>query len=328
MSLLHYACDAVHVIQDSPDQSDPLSTVVYVGVSETGFPNDMTHVARGQYIGLLQFPPLKLPANQSITSIRLCMLVYSPGPHPVRISVYQNRTPFDGKTVNYRTKPEVAPIPLAMMQIGPDSQPRYVTCDLKMPFKARMGFLPGLGISLVPDGQQRGMASFYAQAGTYLPYMEISLSPWEDEKQPGGTKESFIENIFSERVFELCGREEALYTPVLYTASAKVITFFVRNEGKNPLDFCLQISPDGKEFLNDHHRFSLKAGEMYAATPYLFGKFMRVCLSPEQSGQDIAARVFCQAQTNNYMAKGYLQASSNLPENRALAMSNSGAIPR
>ena len=34
---------------------------------------------------------------------------------------------------------------------------------------------------------------------------------------------------------------------------------------------------------------------MKAATPYLFGRFMRACLNPKESGQCAAARVWCQA---------------------------------
>ncbi len=327
MSLLHYAGDAVHVLQDSPDQSDPLSTVVFVGISEKGFPNDTAHTARGQYIGLLQFPPLKLPANQNITSVRLCMLAYSSAPHTMRIGVYQNLALFDGRTVNYWTRPAVAPLPLAVLQVEPDGQSSYVTCDLRMLFKGRSGYLPGFGLSLRPIDQQRGMVAFYAQTETYLPYLEISLSSREEEKRPCGPEESFVENVFTERVFDLCGQEQVLYTPVLYTASAKVITFFVRNEGAYPLEFRLQISPNGREFLNDHQSFSLRAGEMKAATPYLFGKFMRVCLNPSQIGQGIAARIWCQAQTNNYMVKGDLQSLSSPPDNGTLAMSLSGAFP-
>ncbi len=328
MSLFHYACDAVHVLQDKPDQSDPLSTVVFVGISEGGSPNDAAHTTRGQYIGLLQFPPLRLPEHQDIASVRLCMLAYSSTPHIMRIGVYQNLALFEGKTVNYRTRPAVAPLPLAVLQIGPDCQPSYVTCDLNMLFKDRSGYLPGFGLSLRSIDQQGGMVAFYAQNEAYQPYLEIALSPREREKRPCGPEESLVENIFTERVFELCGQEQMLHTPVLCTASAKVITFFVRNEGIYPLDFRLQISPNGREFLNDNQSFSLRAGEMKAATPYLFGKFMRVCLNPSQSGQGIAARVWCQAQTNNYMVRGDLQSSSGPPDNGTLAMSLSGAFSR
>jgi hypothetical protein len=328
MSLLHYAVDAVHVLQNNPYQSDPSSTVVIVGMMERSLSNNLTNMTRGQYIGLLQFPPMKLPEHQMITSVHLCMLVYSSCPYVMQIGVYQNITPFSGRSVNYLTRPAIASVPITILQVGPDSQSRYVTCDLKMLFKDRSGYLPGFGLTLKSVGQQRGMVAFYAQEEVYAPYLDIVLHPGEEKKQSCVPEKDFAENVFRERVFELCGQEKELYTPVLYTAGVKIITFFIRNEGEHSLDFRLQISPDGREFINDQQSFSLKAGEMKAVTPYMFGKFMRVCLYPTQSGEGIAARVWCQAQTNHYMVKGNLHETSNPSDSNSLAMSLSGAFSR
>lgn len=321
MLLLRYACDAVSVLQRSPYQNDPSSAIVYVGSMGRGFSIDTAHTAHGQCITLLQFPPLKLPAQQMITSIRLCMLVYSSGSCVVQIGVFQNLAPFDAKTVNFFTKPAIAYNPVAALQVGPDNQSSYVTCDLKMPFKDHSDCLPGFGLSLIPIYQQRGMAAFYAQEEVSAPYLEITLCPREEKNQPSGPDDGLAENIFREWVFDIYGKEQELFTPVLYTAGVRIITFFIRNDGDHSLDFCLQLSPDGREYLNDQQNFSVKAGEMKAATPYLFGKFMRVFLCPTQSGQGISARVWCQAQMNNYMVKGGLQAASRPSDSSALSMS-------
>lgn len=321
MLLLHNACDAVSVLQRSPYLCEPSSAIVYVGSVGRGLSIDAAHTAHGQCIVLLQFPPLKLPEKQLIASIRLCMLVYSPCTSIMQIGVFQNLAPFDAQTVNYLTRPAIASYPVAVLQVGPDSQSSYVTCDLKMPFKDRSGCLPGFGLSLMSIDRQRGMAAFYAQEEVSAPYLEITLYPREEKNQPSGPDESLAENVFREWVFDICGQEQEIYTPVLYTAGVRIITFFIRNEGEHSLDFRLQLSPDGREYLNDQQSFSVKTGEMKAATPYLFGKFMRVCLCPSQSGQGISARVWCQAQTNNYMVKGGLQAASGPSESSAFSMS-------
>ena len=310
MLLLHYACDAVNVLQRSPCLSDPSSAIVYVGNMGRGFSTDTEHTANGQCIVLLQFPPLKLPEQQMIASIRLCMLVYSPCTCDMQIGIFQNLAPFDARTVNYLTRPAIASYPVAMLQAGPDSQSSQVTCDLKMPFKDRTGYLPGFGLSLMSIDRQKSMVAFYAQEEVSAPYLEITLCPREEKKQLSGPHEGLVENVYKEWVFDISGQEQELFTPVLYTAGVRIITFFIRNEGEHSIDIRLQLSPDGREYLNDQQSFNVKAGEMKAATPYLFGKFMRVCLCPTQSGQCISARVWCQAQTNNYMVKGGLQAAS------------------
>jgi hypothetical protein len=325
MPLLHYAVDAVHVFQNNPYLSDPSSAVVYVGIAGRGSSSGMPQPMSGQCIGLLQFPPLSLPENQMISSIRLCMPVYSVSSHAMQIGVFQNMVPFEASTVHYLTRPAVASFPLSVFQVGPDSQSSYVSCDLKVLFKDLSGYLPGIGLTLKSIGRQVGMVAFCARVGSYTPYLEIALCPREGKKQSCDPDKGFVENVFRECVFKLSGQEREIITPVLYTAGAKTITFFVRNEGEHPLEFRLQLSPDGRDFLNDQQNFSLAAGEMKAAAPYLFGKFMRVCLNPAQSGQGIAARVWCQAQTNNYMVKGDLKVSASLPENSALAMPISGA---
>ncbi len=327
MPLLHYAYDAVHAFQNNPYLCDPSSTVIYVGIAGSGFFDDKPQSMYGQCIGLLQFPPLKLPENQMIASIRLCMMVYSTCTHVMQIGVFQNLAPFDAKNVNYLTRPAVAFPPISAFQVGPDSQSSYVICDLKMLFKDRSGYLPGFGLTLKSIGQQMGMVAFSAQEEVNAPFLKITLSPREEMKHPCSPYEGFMENVFRDCVFDLCGQEQEIYTPVLYTAGVKLITFFVRNEGEHSLDFRLQLSPDGRDFLNDQQSFSLNAGEMKAATPYLFSKFMRVRLYPTQSGQGIAARVWCQAQTNNYMVKGSMHAMSSPPES-TLAMPISGAFSR
>ncbi len=318
MPFLHYACDAVFVSQDSPDQNDSFSPVVCVGFSEHRLSKPMAHAAYGQYIGLIQFPPLILPEHQKVVSVRLCMLVCSPCSHDVWVGVYQNAAPFDAGTVTYRTRPAAAPFPIASVNVTPRNRLNYVTCDMTAFMKDRQGMLPGLGFSLMAAGHRPGVAAFYAQAREYMPYLEITCG--QDAEQPGSPGSGFLENVFRERVFELRGMERALYSPSLNTAGVRTITFFVRNEGDHPLDFHLQFSPDGMVFLDDKQSFRLEAGEMKAAAPYLFGKFMRVCLNPVQDSQYTAARVWCQAQTNNYMVKGSFQEADSPKEGGAFAM--------
>ncbi len=324
MSVLHYVWEAVHVLQDHPDKSDPSLPVVCVGNLGRPYDTAMKHAFRGACIGLLQFQPLMLPKQEMIASVRLCLLVLSAGPQAVRIGVYRNVAPFEARSVTYRTRPEVSPYPAAMLQVTPENQSSYVVCDLSLLFRGQASYLPGFGLSLIPIGKNLGAVEFYAQTEAYLPFLEITTSQRENEPPPCFGGEGMMENVFRERVFELRGNESALYTPSLCTAGFRTVTFFARNEGEQPLDFRLQISPDGSDYLDDPQEFRLLPGEMKAAAPYLFGKFMRACLNATQCGEEIAARVWSQAQTNNYMVKGCRQVLSSPQGGNTFAMSIPG----
>ena len=313
--LMHYACDAVYVSQDSPDRSDPMSPVVCVGLSNQAFLNDPARISYGRYIGLLQFPPLALPQGHKIASARLFLLVCASHFCPVRVEVHQNLAPFDGRTVTYRTRPAVSPLPLGYTLVTPQSQMRYVSCDMTALLGGSQGNLPPTGFSLMAAYRETGVVAFCAQAEACLPYLEITCEPSDGEHQ-----DSLVENIFRERVFDLHGEGQAQCTPVIGTAGVKTITFFVKNTGTEALEFHLELSPDGIGFLPDPQTLQVEEGEMKAATPYLFGRFMRVCLNPAKGGQRFAARIWCQAQTNHYMVR-----ANSLPDASAPIMPLPGA---
>lgn len=312
--LMHCACDAVSVSRDCPDRSDPASPAVYVGFSNQALPNDPPCPPHGRYIGLVQFPPLPLPQGRRIASARLFLLVCAPHCRPVRVEAYQNLAPFDGRTVTYRTRPAAAPVPLGDALVTPQSQMRYVSWDVTALLGGGQGILPRAGFSLVTGCRDTGMVAFCAHGGAYPPYLEITCEPSHDRR------DSLVENLFRERVFDLHGAGQPQCTPVIGTAGVKAVTFFVKNTGAEAFAFHLEISPDGLEFVPDPQKLDVEAGEMKAATPYLFGRFMRACLNPKESGQCAAARVWCQAQTNHYMVR-----ENSWPDAGAPAMPLPGA---
>jgi hypothetical protein len=324
MYVLHYVWDAVHVLQDHPDKCDPYLNVVCVGNLGTPYGSVAKHAFHGACVGLLQFHPLMLPQHERIVSVRLCLLVLTAGPQAVRIGVYKNIAPFNARTVTYRTRPEAEPYPIAMLQVTPEDQSRCVTCDLTPVFMGQTGSLPWFGLSLIPLGNTLGAAEFCAQKEVCLPFLEITTAQQEIPSPPDTGGDVMLDNVFRERVFELRGCEDTLCTPSLYTADIKTITFFARNEGEQPLNLRLQISPDDSDYLDDPQEIRLTPGEMKAVTPYLFGKFMRACVRSDQSGEYIAARVWCQAQTSHYMVKECRQALSIPQGGNSFTMSSPG----
>ena len=303
MSVLHYASSAVSVSQLKDRGNGPALPLLTVGFWAQPSKHPSVRMPLNQSVGLLQFSPMTLPEGCRISSVRLCLMVNEPSFRPVRIGLFSNMSGFEPETVAYETRPAIMPAPFAQFQVNPDMRWKYVACDVTVLFKNRHGYLPAMGFTLLAEDPFSGIVSFCAQSQAYMPYLEIICSPREEACRECPEDTGLVQNVFKERIFNVEGGQQELHTPALTTAGAAAITFFVKNTGMHPLNFHIQISPDGMEYLNDSQIFAVEPGDMKAAVPYLFGKFMRVSLRPLSDGYTIAARVWCQAQTKNYMVK-------------------------
>ncbi len=303
MSVLHYANSAVSVAQAIAHRTSLAAHLMHVGFYTQGSNHLTNRIQLFQSVGLLQFLPIDLPEGCKVSSVRLCLPIYEPSFRPMRIGLFQNMNEYNSHAVTYQTRPAIMQVPIAQFQVNPDMRWKYVTCDITVVFRNCHGNLPAIGFTLLSLDSGSGMVSFCGQNQAYMPYLEILCKPQEETKEECHEEAQLVQNVFKERIFHVKGDRQDLHTPIMTTAGVETITFFVKNTGTHPLEFHLQISPDGMNYLDDPQIFDVEPCGMKAAAPCLFGKFMRVSVRPLLTGTVIAACVWCQAQTKNYMVQ-------------------------
>ena len=303
MAVLHYASSAVSVAQRQACKIDAPMPVMRVGNLAKLMNHHSMRMPPVKCVGLLQFPPLSLPVGYKITSAHLCLMVYETFLRPVRIALFQNLSGYCSQTVTYETRPAIAQKPFAIFQVNPDMQWKYAACDVTALYLNHHGDLPAMGFTLAAIDALPCMVSFCAHNQAYMPYLEIVCSAMDETKDECDANAEIAQNIFKERIFHIDDEKAVVYTPTLCTSSAEQITFFVKNTGTHAFSFHIQISPDGLDYIDDPQVFAVEPGDMKAAVPYLFGKFMRACMASNTNACFVAARIWFQAQTKNYMVK-------------------------
>ncbi len=296
------AGEAVYVSELNPCVNYAHSPIIVVGFSG-GFPFKRS-VAKplcfpAENIGLLQFTAFDLPPHYEILKARLHLFVCHAHCRAKRIQIYSNAEPFNGTTVNWITKPDVQPGPIAALCV---EKPRhYAICDITQFIRENQNkCITTWGFSLMADRENaEGVVVFSNQAG-FLPYISISYC----KKPLPPSPREIVENIFCEHIWEVAGNDPALFSPSLEVSQARKITFFIENTGIHSFSYNLQISPDGVHFIDDKQTGWLEeAHSMEALTPYLFAKYMRVRIQPALAGESVHARIWCQMQTHNYLLK-------------------------
>ncbi len=251
-------------------------------------------------IGLVQFAPFQLPKNTRLVKVVLHLFVMRTKYRTNCIWVSPIMQPFDAKKVTWNTMPLIEQEPKLPILINPDDKCDYVTCDITRILSAGdAGNIPGFGLALSASRETMDFSLISANPIAYPVYATVEYDTIGTPIDPAHPR--VFKNVFQEYVFDIEGTDEYIYSPKILTKTAQTITWFVKNKGGNILNFKLQISPDGLNFIDDKQKVILQAGEMQAITPYMFAKFMRVCISPQVQGEFVQAQVLCQMQTHNYM---------------------------
>lgn len=294
------ACDAVYVSEGNPRRNLFNKGIIKVGFSKYLTIDDCFGPAwsKGprENIGLLQFKPFDLPTNSEILSARLHLFVRSTRNESSSVRVYSNKEYFDKDTVKWEARPKYYKAPFSTLLVEKQNQCSYASCDITDLVK---GNSSGrfYGLSLIASREAKDEITFCSDECAHPVYISIEYSKCKPYPILPGT----IKNVFQEHIYEVQGTDDELFTQTIDMETAQRITFFVKNTGSGSISANLQISPNGIDFVNDSQVLTLQTNEIYALTPYLFAKYMRVRITPQNAGEYVNAYVCCQIQTFDYI---------------------------
>ena len=299
------ACDSVYVSEENPrsNYADSGSIDVRCVLSAPASGSAQSRPHPRDTIGLLRFEIPRLPGCE-LTGARLALFVGGTGSQTSHIRVYPNMEPFDTNAVTWSTRPKIRYTPVADLLVPEKKQGEYVELDVTQMVKS-MDAGKGacsFGVTLAMYGRTNNAVAFASHRSEHPPYISVEFSRKRVTFRRCPPHPEAWKNVFCERNFDVHGMDDLLFSKTIEAARARTITFFVKNMGAGSLDFHLQVSPDGIHFLNDKQTLRLEANEMEALTPYLFAKYMRVCLRPVMARECIHAHIWCQMQTLDYMA--------------------------
>ncbi|WP_227020255.1 DUF6385 domain-containing protein [Sinanaerobacter chloroacetimidivorans] len=87
-----------------------------------------------------------------------------------------------------------------------------------------------------------------------------------------------MRNPFKEYIFKYIIDDNVSYSHTICTASATMVTVFLKIYGEGSLEASIQNSPDGINFINDIQNLKLEDDEMGTLVPYLYSKYMRIAM--------------------------------------------------
>ena len=232
--------------------------------------------------------------------------------------IYPNLTDFENGSVIWNNRPNISNVPLASMKIRNSDFGSYVKCDITGLVRDWFADkIPNYGITLAaPYYSNMDYLSIHSNTNSNPPMIQLDYmgkndaaqnDNHEDEK-PVDTQninhdcEKIISN-FEERIFYMHVKNSCVYTPFIEISKSRTISFFIKNFCDNSVEVILQISPDGINFIVDPQITTLSAYEMTALTPYMFAKYIRICVKNNDPCASSDVKVWYQAQLLNYTIK-------------------------
>jgi len=250
----------------------------------------------GEYVSLLRFGGLgAIPTDSRILQATLRLFLRNLWPKAYCTGVYANLNGFDAARVNWLNRPQTEEQSAGVLRYTGGQVCGFVSCDITA-LLARWngGILQNHGISLLSPQNCLGLAQFDSAHSEYPPQLAVQYQ----EVVPQGA--GSVLNEFQEHVYDISGAEEVCMTPSAEFASAKLISFFIKNNGAQDILVRLQIGPDNVDFADDAQLVTVQPGELRFVTPYGFAKFIRARIQNTQPGRTMNAKVWCQIQTNHY----------------------------